>query len=93
MIPVDQFDTEGATRVVFAENQPQYIPLPALVFHDGKVLTEWSFSEEERAAIARGENLRLWIWKGHVRQCGHCGHREPALLQPLALEVTDERKP
>jgi hypothetical protein len=80
MIPVEQFETDGTQLVVFAKDQAEYTPLPALVFPDGKVLTEWSFSEEERAAIARGENLRLWIWTFG------------RLLQPVALEVTDERK-
>lgn len=80
MQPVEQFEVEGAQRVVFAKDQPEYIPLPALVFPDGTILTEWQPSEEERAAIARGENIRLWIWT--------CGRT----LQPVALDVTDERK-
>lgn len=80
MQPVEQFEVEGAQRVVFAKDQPEYIPLPALVFPDGTILTEWQPSEEERAAIARGENIRLWIWTyGRT-------------LQPVALDVTDERK-
>lgn len=80
MQPVEQFEAEGARLVVFAKDQPQYLPLPANLFPDGKVLTEWTFTEEERALIARGENIRLWIWT----------FGQP--LQPVALEVTDERK-
>lgn len=80
MDPVDQFEVDGTRLVIFAKDQPEYRPLPALLYPDGKVLTEWSFTEEERAAVARGENLRLWIWTGN----------RP--LQPVALEVTDERK-
>lgn len=91
MHPVEQFETPGATLIVIAKDQPEYIPLPALVYPDGKVLTEWSFSEAERAAIARGENLRLWVWV-FPRQCGSCGAREAGKLQPVALDVTDERK-
>lgn len=64
--------------VEIAKNQPEYLTLPALVFNDGRVLTEWRFTEAERVAIARGENLRLWIWT--------CGHP----LQPIALEITSE---
>jgi hypothetical protein len=79
MEPVVQFEIPGTRAVVFAEHQPEYTPLPALVFPDGKVLTEWTFSDEERAAVARGENLRLWIWT----------HGQ--LLQPVALALTDER--
>jgi len=91
MIPVDQFETEGARLIVFARNQPEYTPLPALTFPDGRVLTEWSFSEEERAAIARGENLRLWIWL-YPPRCENCGLIGPPRLQPLQPEITDERK-
>jgi hypothetical protein len=64
--------------VVFAKNQPQYDPLPALVYADGKLMTEWKLTEEERERIAHGENIRLWIWT----------FNRP--LQPVALEVTDE---
>jgi hypothetical protein len=64
--------------VEFAKDQPQYLTLPALVYNDGKILTEWKFTEAERAAIARGENLRLWIWT----------FGQP--LQPIALEITSE---
>lgn len=91
MIAVEQLEAEGTRAVVFAEHQPEYIPLPALVYPDGKVLTEWAFTEEERALIARGENLRLWIWKGHVVVCPHCRQASPSLLQPVALDVTSER--
>lgn len=91
MLPVDQFETPDATLVVFAKDQPEYTPLPALRFPDGKILTEWSFSEEERAAVARGENIRLWIWL-YPPHCDRCGLVLPPKLQPVALEVTDERK-
>ena len=64
--------------VEIAKDQPEYRTLPALVYKDGKILTEWSLSESERALIARGENIRLWIWS----------FGQP--LQPVALEVTSE---
>jgi hypothetical protein len=89
MQPVEQPETEGATLVVIAKNQPEYIPLPALVYPDGKVLTEWTFTEEERAAIARGENLRLWCWV-FPRRCAVCQSVEAGKLQPVALGVTSE---
>lgn len=64
--------------VVLAKDQPEYDPLPALIFADGKVMTEWKLTEAERDRILRGENIRLWIWTfGHP-------------LQPIALEVTSE---
>lgn len=69
---------ESLRRVVFGANQPEYFPLPAILFPDGKILTEWEVTEEERGRIARGERIRLWIWTGG----------QP--LQPVALEITDE---
>lgn len=71
---------ETARKVVFAKDQPEYLPLPAIVFDGGKVLTEWRFTEEERLRVSRGENIRLWIWT----------FGSP--LQPVALEVTCPEK-
>lgn len=91
MDAVEQLAFDGATAVVFAKDQPEYLPLPALVYPDGKILIEWSFTEEERARIARGENLRHWIWKPHATVCPHCLQLLPCHLQPTMVEVTDER--
>lgn len=67
--------------VEIAKNQPEYLTLPALVFNDGRVMTEWQLSQEELGRLQRGERLRLWIWTfGHP-------------LQPVALEVTSEENP
>lgn len=81
--------TGGGTRVVFGANQTEdYEALPAIVFIDpdstpmrmyGKVLIEWCFTPEERAAIARGENLRHWIWRDLQRP-----------FEPVKLEVTQD---
>lgn len=92
MDPVEQFPCDGATLVVIAKDQPEYIPLPSLVFEDGKVLTEWRPTEAERAALARGENIRLWCWV-FPRQCPACRHVEVGKLQPVALTVTGEQEP
>jgi len=89
MIPVDQFECEGTKLVIFARDQPEYIPLPALAFPDGKILTEWALSAEEREAIAKGENVRLWIWL-YPHVCPRCQHQDPPLLQPVALDLTSE---
>jgi hypothetical protein len=38
------YDSEnrwGTMEVVFARDQPQYTPLPALKFQDGLVVTRW----------------------------------------------------
>lgn len=80
MTPIEQFPLEGTRPVVFAKDQPEYDPLPALAYPDGKILTEWEFTDEERQKIARGENLRLWIWT----------FGKP--LQPIALDITSEQQ-
>lgn len=83
---------EGGTEPTFVEiakNQPRYQTLPALCWQDGKVLTEWVLSEEERQRLIRGENLRLWIWC-FPTVCERCGLSMAPKLQPVALDVTDE---
>jgi hypothetical protein len=48
------------TEVIFAKNQPQYIPLPAVVVDDGtRVITRWQFSWRERLRILFGGSLWL----------------------------------
>lgn len=69
---------ESLRRVVIGADQSEYVPLPSILFPDGKILTEWELSEAERDRIARGERIRLWIWTGG----------QP--LQPVMLVVTDE---
>lgn len=92
MEAVTQIPLDADTRAItFAKDQPEYTPLPALVYKDGKILIEWAFTEEERARIAKGETLRHWIWKPHFILCPHCQQLGPCLLQPTMLEVTDER--
>ena len=45
-------------EVVFAKDQPQYIPLPAYVDPNGVVVTRWKFSFKERLNIL----FRGCIW-------------------------------
>lgn len=47
-------------NVTFAENQPQYLPLPAHINkEDGIVTTSWDLSWKERLKILFGTNLYL----------------------------------
>jgi len=75
----------GARAVIIAEDQPEYFPIPALIFDDGRVLIEWSFTPEERQAIACGENLRHEIYRSLRCACGR-----PRLFEPLRFTVTTE---
>jgi hypothetical protein len=62
-------------EVVYAKNQPQYNPLPALRNKDGVVLSRWTLSESERTAIAKGADIFLSV------------HTFNQPLQPLQIEV------
>lgn len=64
------------SEIVFAKDQPQYIPLPALPVEDGLMLTRWRFTWRERLQILFFCDLYLWI-----RTFG-----KP--LQPVSLEIT-----
>ncbi len=80
MKPVDlsaQAADPEPRSIVIAKDQPEYDPLPALVFQDGKVLTEWELTEDERKRLIDGERVRLWVWT----------FGRP--LQPVMLEITN----
>lgn len=51
----------GVSEITFAKDQPQYIPLPALKFQDGLVVTRWSLSFWERVAIFFGGSVYLGL--------------------------------
>lgn len=48
---------EGSKAVVIAEHQDEYRDLPSVRTPNGYVITRWSLSTEERAAIVRGEDI------------------------------------
>jgi hypothetical protein len=68
---------DGAELVVFAKDQPQYIPLPASVDASGIVMTEWEPTEEELDRLLQGGRIRLW-----VHTFGHP-------LQPVSIEAIE----
>lgn len=49
--------------VTYAKDQPQYRPLPTvqLVGEEGRVISRWTLTPEERAAIAAGEDLYIEV--------------------------------
>lgn len=79
MNPVEPKLHPGGQLIVFAENQPPYIPLPASVDSVGSVVTEWEFSAEELEMIMNGGRLRLYILFTSV----HNG----VPLSPIKLEI------
>jgi len=59
--PVSPVDPSGRiSEVVFAKDQPEYIPLPA-IYKDGIVTTRWSLSWRERFRILFSGSLWLMI--------------------------------
>ena len=50
-------------EVTYAKNQPEYRPLRALksMKDDGAILTRWTFTPEQRQAIADGADLFLEV--------------------------------
>ena len=79
-ITIEVLENEDLKAVVFGADQPEYLPLPAIVSKEGWILTEWKLSEAEIDLLKNGENIRLWIYN----------FGQP--LQPVMLEVTGENK-
>lgn len=77
MIPVEPPAYDGTMGVVYAKDQPQYIPLPARVDSTGMVITEWEPTAEDLERLLQG---------GRVRLCIHT-HMQP--LQPVSLDVIE----
>ena len=48
-------------EVIYAENQPEYTPLPAYRADDGMVITRWKLSLTERLRIALHGHLWLSV--------------------------------
>ena len=75
-VAIDSECRWGVSEVTFAKDQPQYIPLPALKFQDGLVLTRWSLSFWERVHVIFGGSVYL----------GLLTHNRP--LQPIRMSTS-----
>jgi hypothetical protein len=82
--PVEPLEYEGGRRVTFAENQPEYHPLPASIDARGCVTTEWEPTEEELRRLLSGGRIRLCVhtFDPKLGEPGHC-------LQPVSLDVLE----
>lgn len=47
------------TNAIYGEGQPQYEPLPVLLFPNGQVISCWQLSEEEKKRVA--ETGQIWL--------------------------------
>lgn len=52
---------EGSRAVVIAEHQQEFRDLPSIRTPCGQVITRWTMSDEERAAILRGEDIYVTL--------------------------------
>lgn len=52
----------GSRALVIAEHQDEYKNLPSIRTPDGKVISRWTLTEAERAAIVAGDDVFLTIW-------------------------------
>lgn len=77
-------DFEGS-NVVYAKDQPQYMPLPVCKVpgDDGLVISIWKPTDEERQRISEGANIAVSMLT----------YNQP--LQPLMVSVSniEEKKP
>lgn len=58
-------------------NQPEYIPLPVLRSPDGRVMSRWTLTDEERKAVAGGADVCLMLYGCH-------GQTPPSMLYVTA---------
>jgi len=72
----------NAQEVVFAENQPEYMRLPAVRVESAEqqILTRWELSDEDRKKIADGADIYLWVSTFGMP------------LQPVAVEVATAKE-
>jgi hypothetical protein len=82
--PVEPLEREGERRVTFAEDQPEYIPLPTSIDARGCVTTEWEPTEDELHTLLCGGRIRLRVLTFDPR-VGQPGHE----LQPISLDVLE----
>lgn len=52
---------KGFSEVVYAKDQPEYIPLPAHRTEDGQVTTRWKLSFLERIKVLFKGNIYLQV--------------------------------
>jgi hypothetical protein len=51
----------NAAEVVYAKDQPEYIPLPTLKFSDGLVVSRWTLNWKERLRLLFGGSVYLGL--------------------------------
>lgn len=57
------FEGLESKEVVYAKNQPEYLPLRTLVSKgpEGRVISRWTLTDEQRQAVAAGADIFLML--------------------------------
>ncbi|MHB9155652.1 MAG: hypothetical protein ACYC5N_08160 [Endomicrobiales bacterium] len=83
--PADRPVVDGLERheVVYAKDQPEYIPLRCLRSNNqkGEVLSRWTLTPEQRKMVAEGADVFLSLWT----------FGQP--LQPIQLAISADPEP
>lgn len=83
MTPVEpEVVPEGGRLVVFAKDQPPYLPLPTVIDANGAVVSEWALTKEETERLLVGGRIRLCVHTFDP-EIGTPGHA----LQPVSICV------
>jgi hypothetical protein len=66
-------------EVVYARNQPEYLPLRTLKSDSGYVLSRWTLTDEQRRAVLNGDDIYLTLFT----------FNQP--LQPISIFVASSK--
>ena len=69
----------GLVEVVYAKDQAEFLPLPAIRNPDGNILTRWKLSFWERLRVLLTGDVYLWVSTFNRK------------LQPVLLQVERPR--
>jgi hypothetical protein len=56
----------GSRPITYARGQYEYQDLPAILTANGRMITRWSPTDEERAAVANGDDIFVTVYNGGV---------------------------
>jgi hypothetical protein len=73
--PSDHILPIGFNQIIYAKEQPEYLPLPSIRTLDGKVLTSWKPTEKELELLNSGSSVTIVLFTFGLP------------LQPILVEV------
>lgn len=94
--PIELEEVTGAERLEtfcapgVCQHEPKHIPLPVLLLNDGSgsIVTRWQFNDRERAKIAAGADLYLYLDTSN-----QVPPMLPTLFGPHTIPEVDEEEP